>query len=159
MINMFNEKIFLLLWFWVVIVVVLNSLSCLQWLALCLSVRSRVEYVGRYLRTQLEPSEIDANQALIKKFVQYFLRFDGVLLLRKLTYHCGDMLTTKLIYALFDFYAAEEGNIELKRLAPSHFAKSVRLEERPSIIASSGESIEELRALGESVDEADEKAN
>ncbi|VDM51196.1 unnamed protein product [Toxocara canis] len=84
MINMFNEKIYIFLWWWFVLVGVLSVLSLLYYLiALTVSTYQR-DFVGKYLRCMGAISE-QCNvreERHLNDFVKKFLRPDGVFLLR-----------------------------------------------------------------------------
>ncbi|VDD94463.1 unnamed protein product [Enterobius vermicularis] len=88
MINMFNEKIFLFLWF-------CGSLSYL-------TAKINVNFKHmRFIRKYLRATDLATDRQSVKKFVHKFLGFDGVFCMRMISAHAGDIIATELIVALW----------------------------------------------------------
>ena len=109
MINMFNEKIFVFLWFWFLFVGIMSILSLIYWLLATTLGGGRKEFVTKYLRCTSAVSEepTPREQELIDGFVNNLLRPDGVFLLRLIQTNGGDLLVGEIVTALFNRYVAK----------------------------------------------------
>jgi len=103
MINMFNEKIFIFFWWWLIFVGVLSVLSLLYWTAALLLPGKQKDFVSKYLRCTGEISNRPGprEEKLVSDFVGKFLRPDGVFLLRLIQTNGGDLLTGDITSALY----------------------------------------------------------
>ncbi|OON18260.1 Innexin, partial [Opisthorchis viverrini] len=120
-INMFNEKIFTFLYFWISIVMTLTLLSIPAWFIRLGTQRWRTAIVYKYLRihppdhmrdeespknscessnasSKLDDPGVRSN---VDKFVAKFLRVDGVFLIHILTANAGDVVTTEIVNLLW----------------------------------------------------------
>ncbi|KRY42904.1 Innexin unc-7 [Trichinella britovi] len=97
MINMFNEKIFLLLWFWFFMVSLITLCSLCHWLIISLAPTQRVRFIRKYLHA----TELVTDRQSVKKFVHKYLGLDGVFCLRMISAHAGDIMATELVVALW----------------------------------------------------------
>ena len=120
-INLFNEKIFMFLWFWLVLVSTLSAYSCLTWF-FNFTPNSCNSFVRRYLNigeryssysnhilplTNTNASStphgcIDTNS--LNKFISDYLRKDGVFLLRIIKKNSNDLVVGELISELWMNY-------------------------------------------------------
>lgn len=104
-VNLFNEKAYLILWFWLVIVSLINvySLLHLLWNAF---LPSRKAYVSHHLSAYLHG--ISANtylpSSLLHKFVRDYLRQDGVLILRMIHANTNNVIAAEVIGGLWELY-------------------------------------------------------
>uniref|UniRef100_F1L806 Innexin n=1 Tax=Ascaris suum TaxID=6253 RepID=F1L806_ASCSU len=108
MINMFNEKIYIFLWWWFVLVGVLSVLSLLYYLIALTIATCQREFVSRYLRCMGAISEQwnVRDERHLNDFIKKFLRPDGVFLLRLIQINGGDLLVGEIVTALFNRYRA-----------------------------------------------------
>jgi len=116
MINMFNEKIFLFLWFWLVFLAIVTAANLLWWLFSCWPTANR-RLVHKYLRIShydIQGGTLPADRRIFEKFVRNALRPDGILLLRFISGHAGDMLTTELTATLFKDYVEQQQQIQVR---------------------------------------------
>uniref|UniRef100_A0A915EQS5 Innexin n=1 Tax=Ditylenchus dipsaci TaxID=166011 RepID=A0A915EQS5_9BILA len=97
MINMFNEKIFLFLWFWFFMVSIVSFFSMGHWMLLSFLPGQHMKFVRKYLRA----TDLATDRQSVKKFVHKFLGFDGVFCMRMISAHAGDIMATELIVALW----------------------------------------------------------
>ncbi|KFD52086.1 hypothetical protein M513_07068, partial [Trichuris suis] len=104
MINMFNEKIYLFLWFWMFLVGSATAGNLLYWICSSMSNTYREGMIQSHLRITADLGDTLSEKRLTQRFVRHALLPDGVLLLRFIKNHSGDMLTTELIASLFKDY-------------------------------------------------------
>jgi len=103
-INLFNEKIFLFLWFWLVFVAVVTLGDLLAWLFRSLYWPGQVQYVRRRLRA------FDAAQrppAVLAKFTENYLRRDGLFVIRMIGLNVGDVVAGEVLCGLWNNYSPE----------------------------------------------------
>ncbi|KAI6241288.1 Innexin [Aphelenchoides fujianensis] len=120
MINMFNEKVYIFVWWWCLIVFFATLGSLVYWTVMFLSRAQQESFVSQYLRVyHLLHGDRDERHAL-QKFVHSFLRNDGVFLLRLIATNAGDLITTDIVYQLWQTFLNEEANrMKLPPSAPS----------------------------------------
>ncbi|VIO96943.1 Uncharacterized protein BM_BM17658 [Brugia malayi] len=111
MINMFNEKIFLFLWFWLLIISTISVISFLKWLFASFMNGSGREMIGIYLE-KIDPAIAHTTRlrALIDEFIVEKLRPDGVFLLQLVKDNSGDIVTCELIATLWRRFLANRTN-------------------------------------------------
>jgi len=115
-INLFNEKIFLILWFWILLLAAFNIGDFISWLLRIIRVDSRSSYVRRKLamkmaskppttdeRTSPEPSK-SIDKRMTKYFVREYLQEDGCFALRLLARNGQDIIVGEVIDKLFELY-------------------------------------------------------
>ncbi|KAL4217045.1 hypothetical protein ACF0H5_023501 [Mactra antiquata] len=101
-INLFNEKLFLILWFWLVIMAFICFYSICKWIYLIVVKRNNYQYVKKYLKIteQLGPHD----KVLCKSFADDYLRDDGCFVLRMIGMNTSDLVTADLLDCLFVHY-------------------------------------------------------
>lgn len=106
-INLFNEKIFMFLWFWLVLVAALSVYSFCVWFCNFTS-GSRMSFVKRYLRVNdrltftHNSSSHTIDTKLFEAFIFEYLKQDGVFLLRIVKKNTNDLVVGEIICALWD---------------------------------------------------------
>ena len=119
-INLFNEKIFTFLWFWLVLVACFSFYNFVFWFYYFTS-SSRISFVKRYLRiggrlayarkrekrSHLpSKSSIVCKEKLLHLFVFNYLKHDGLFLLRNIKNNTNDLIIGDLISALWEQFIA-----------------------------------------------------
>ncbi|TMS35991.1 hypothetical protein L596_003266 [Steinernema carpocapsae] len=106
MINMFNEKIYLFIWFWFLFVAICTLInffySCLSLIPLPIRVKST-----KTMLKHLGNESLDKK--VVRKFVDSGLRPDGVLLLRFIEGHAGAIVARELSEKLYEEFLKNEG--------------------------------------------------
>ena len=116
MINMLNEKIFLFLWWWFLVVAVLTIINFLYWLVISLMPHFGQDFVGRYL--QYKGISLRSRKEL-ENFVDDSLRKDGVTVLRLISDNCGDLVTVDIVYDMWINKDKDDWNSEKVRSVDS----------------------------------------
>jgi hypothetical protein len=99
-INLFNEQLFTLIWSWLWIVFIINCYDLITWIVRVLPSK-RYNYIRH--RLHLKCSESSVKRSL-DSFVNDYLSFDGVFLLRILTLNSSDIVTHEVVQLLWHNY-------------------------------------------------------
>lgn len=141
-INIFNEKIFILLWFWYLILMVASLVSFLQWFVLlafpCFSRWFIAQHLELSSLSNFIPSSSKGERD-VTKFVHGYLHRDGVFVLRMVSGHAGVLFATDLVLALWKaFYGIEEKALESEITSidepPTISTDSVRRRKKKSFV-------------------------
>lgn len=119
-INLFNEKIFIFLWFWFCLVSFMNIFDLIGWVhSIIVNKTARYHYIQQRLyasnnnnkngRINLADPE---DKKYFKKFVNNYLKEDGVLALRFLSRNSQDLIVAEVLQKLFESY--KENQVHLK---------------------------------------------
>ncbi|VDP06673.1 unnamed protein product [Soboliphyme baturini] len=112
-INIFNEKIFIFLWFWYVVLFFVTTCSLAYWVCMILLPWPSRWFVSRHLELSEMPFDPKGSEKDVERFVTSYLKTDGVFILRMITIHSGVIFGTDLVLSLWcSFYGIEE---KLKR--------------------------------------------
>ena len=117
-INLFNEKIFIFLWYWLCFISVFNVIDLITWsYSLIINSHERYMYIKRRLmflnsptglanasQNQKTPLLNYKNKKMFRKFVNNYLKEDGVLALRLMSRNAHDLIVTEVISKLYDLY-------------------------------------------------------
>ena len=106
-INLFNEKIYLFIWFWIVIVTALACGNFIAWFLKSLFQIDRMKYVKKHLKL-MDRLERESDKALARKFVIEYLRQDGILVLRLIGHNTNGIVVTELVTSLWDYYRSSQ---------------------------------------------------
>ena len=99
MINMFNEKIFLFLWWWFLLVGILTIYSLVRWLFMAFLPAAQESFIRRMLNTHGLPR--DRNSAKVSSFAKRMLKPDGILVLRLMSTNAGELITSQVVRAMW----------------------------------------------------------
>ncbi len=108
-INMYNEKIYMFLWFWMLFVAIMSFISLITWLLRALMSVNRIRYVKNHLLSAGRIYEMPYDQEFqrelrqdIRKFVRSYLRSDGVFILHLIGHNTNHLTVTEIVAALWD---------------------------------------------------------
>lgn len=102
-INLFNEKIYLFVWFWMVFVAAVLCFSFLTWLLRSIFRTDRHRYIKKHLRL-MEKLERETDLKMAPRFVEEYLKQDGVFVLRLVGHNTNAITVTDLTCSLWDNY-------------------------------------------------------
>ena len=107
-INLFNEKIYLFIWFWLVLLAFITSLTLLQWIVRFSIGKDRLTFVKKNLKLMNKYENTGAFKDVVRKFVNIYLKQDGVFVLRLVHINTNAITTTEFIAGLWDYYRAKQ---------------------------------------------------
>lgn len=108
-INIFNEKIFIFLWFWYMILFLLTAFSFIYWLVVSVLPWPSRWFITQHMELSELPFDSKSQSKEVERFVAGYLKTDGVFVLRMITMHSGIIFGTDLILSLWrSFYGIEE---------------------------------------------------
>ncbi|XP_053383041.1 innexin unc-9-like isoform X3 [Mercenaria mercenaria] len=106
-INMFNEKLFLFLWFWFCLLAILNVFSMANWLYLIIWKKNNYNFVMKYFKIDGQRLK-QADKEACKKFTEDFLRNDGCFLVRMVGMNSSELVVIDLLKELFTQYKKDQ---------------------------------------------------
>jgi len=113
-INLYNEKIYMFLWFWMIAVALASVVSFVLWLLRAVLLRDRLKFVGNHL---LLGGRLPAcgraadDHYLVRKFVVDYVQQDGAFLLRLIAHNTNNITTTEVACALWDSWKQRPSKI------------------------------------------------
>lgn len=116
-INLYNEKIYMFLWFWMVFVAICTAFSLVTWIVRAAAVRDRVIYIKNHLK-MMEKLENPADEKKAEEFTKNYLRPDGIFLLRLIGHNTNTLTVTEIICSLWDTWQPKEPNSNGDTLKP-----------------------------------------
>ena len=106
-INLLNEKIYIFLYFWMLLLAILTFFSLLRWTLFSSSRRQRYHYIKKKIITGCAAFDKVGRRSqkdAIKDFVDNYLRQDGVFLLRLISDNVDNITTDDLILQVWRQY-------------------------------------------------------
>ncbi|CAF0810648.1 unnamed protein product [Rotaria sp. Silwood1] len=116
-INMLNEKLFSLAWFWFVYVFISNLFSFLFTLYDTILLRSRISFIRNLYRISSSKSFINEN--LLEEFTKDFLMQDGVLILEIIYYNGPVFLAVEVVRLLIANYEKKRQEELSRKITPT----------------------------------------
>ncbi|CAM4758777.1 unnamed protein product [Rotaria magnacalcarata] len=101
--NVFNEKIFTIIWFWLVFLTITNFKSVLLTIIRSSFHQFNYSYIGNYLDLYSKKERFKRH-LLVKRFIFDYLSADGILILRLISENISDLLTSEVIHELWNEY-------------------------------------------------------
>ena len=117
--NIFNEKIFLFMWFWMIMVGLLTIYGLVRWVVKFINTKDHVRYIRKHLISgnQLATNPEDHIAEKVTRFVTKYLRHDGIFCLQLIDYNTDIVTANEFICALWKNYR-DEPQIE-NRIIPT----------------------------------------
>lgn len=103
-INLFNEKIYLFIWFWLVVLTIVTTFTLLQWIVRFAVHKDRRRFVSKNLKLKgcIKPSRDKRDNDRLDTFVDNYLKQDGVFVLRLVHINTNAITTTEFIASLWN---------------------------------------------------------
>ena len=123
-INSLNEKIFIFLWFWLLLLSILNSIDLIKWVnRLLVNKQDAYSYIIDELRlASIEFNELN-DEMLLQKFAKTYLRDEGVMVLRLFTRESNKFVFPEIVADLFKLYKSSISQQEIElTYVPNHNA-------------------------------------
>ncbi|PIO73553.1 Innexin [Teladorsagia circumcincta] len=117
-INIFNEKIFIFLWFWYMMLALFTSGSFLYWLFVAVIPYPNRRFVKRHLEISEMPFDPAESDEDVRRFIDNYLKSDGVFVLRMLTLQSGVIFGTDLVLSLWKSYFGIEEKLKRSNSMP-----------------------------------------
>jgi len=105
-VNLFNEKIFMFLWFWFVLVSALAVISLIQWVLYHLFKQNKTRYVKKYLKINQQITN-SFDKKMCARFAETYLRNDGIFILFMIAKNSTEIVVTDLVRELWKIYKAK----------------------------------------------------
>ncbi|CAF1597812.1 unnamed protein product, partial [Didymodactylos carnosus] len=119
-VNMLNEKIFIILWFWFVYVILDNIIEFLIIIKQIIDKRGKLQYIKRLCninngRTDISSDNNDIEQRIIQKFTFNYLMGDGFFIIRLLSKNVSEMVAADVVANIFKNFREKEKEDERQR--------------------------------------------
>ena len=113
-INIFNEKIYLFIWFWLVFVGVATVINFFEWMYRIICFFDRSNYIKKHLKLA-DRYCTEEDKKLCRKFIENYLKPDGVFVIRLISKNTNSILVSELVAHLWDTFrvkmlSAHSGN-------------------------------------------------
>lgn len=119
-INLYNEKIYFFLWFWMVFVLVASMVSFFVWLFRFMFESDRIKFIRNHL---LLGGKVGVgyglnDRTMINKFTNGYLKQDGAFILRLIAHNTNNISTTEIICNLWQFWLDKYQMGDSKEMTP-----------------------------------------
>ena len=112
-INLFNEKIYIFLWFWMVFVFGVTILSLARWIWVLMFRYSRVRYIRTHLLIMKRlDTQSDRELRMSEAFTENYLRQDGIFVLKLVAKNSTELVVADIVSALWDNYRQKPFNLD-----------------------------------------------
>ena len=101
-VNLFNEKIFIFVWFWLAFLGLVNILSLVSWLWILFTTNRR-KFLKKYLKVFDKYQKSDDRDQLAA-FCEKYLRQDGHFVLRMIGKNTNEVVVGEMIAGLWDYF-------------------------------------------------------
>lgn len=108
-INLFNEKIFLFIWFWYLGLAICTLASFMYWASQLGIISLQTAYIKRQLKSVNTMTRKDTKT--VRKFIENYLKRDGLFILRIVANNAGAIVAAEVLSGLWNKYGPEPGDI------------------------------------------------
>jgi hypothetical protein len=114
-INLFNEKIYLFLWFWLVMVMFFNAYSLIIWTSRMFSWNDKYVYMRKRLAMV---TDVDFNtmsgDRMLQDFVEKYLKQDGVFVFRLVEHNTDSVTGNEFAAGMWEYYRSLPQNKKME---------------------------------------------
>jgi len=128
-INLYNEKIYMFLWFWMVFVALCTTVSLVTWILRFVMPGDRLTYIENHLR-MLQRFTSDDDRGKMTRFTKNYLRHDGVFLLRLIGHNTNTLTVSEIIGSLWDNWVDKDPDGAAIPLMPTTEAEPLMPKEK-----------------------------
>ena len=100
-VNLFNEKIFAIIWFWFLALSLMTAINLGHWMCKTIYWPSQYKFIKRQLRAM---ESVQRETVMVKKFAESYLRRDGLFILRLVGKNAGDLIAAEMLSGLWENY-------------------------------------------------------
>ena len=101
-VNLFNEIVFIFVWFWTVIMGLCTLGSITYWFSVSVIVPHQTQFVKTRLIAMGKLGA--APHHMVRSFVEHYLRNDGILIIELVSENASDLIAAELICSLWELY-------------------------------------------------------
>ncbi|TPP66693.1 Innexin [Fasciola gigantica] len=124
--NLFLEKIYIFLWFWMIFVAILTAYSLLKWLSRLSIPQSRRHFVRKFLIPWKLPHGCDEpDRRAMDMFIDQYLDLNGVFILWLIATNAGELISGELIAALWELFQTRLTSTQSAKLCLLDLSDSV----------------------------------
>lgn len=105
-INLFNEKFFIVLWFWLLFLTFITILNFFSWIK-TISTNYRRTSISKYLRSQNKLGDTEKDREMLALFVNEYCYLDGAFIFQILRRNSNYITTSEIISALWSKYTRD----------------------------------------------------
>lgn len=106
-INLFNEKLFLFIWWWIIFLVLVQAVALIKWILRTSSTVDNHRYVRKHLRLAGIIKSGSDDKENVKDFSDNYLRPDGIFILRLVGCNTNTITVTDFVKSLWDKWVEE----------------------------------------------------
>lgn len=113
-INLFNEKFFICLWFWLIILAFITLFNFLKWITLIIPMK-RKRLIEHYLKAKRKIGGSEKDGLILEAFVTQYCHLDGAFIFSLIRENTNFIITTEIISSVWDkFYKAYTSSHDVK---------------------------------------------
>lgn len=116
-INMYNEKIYMFLWFWMVLIAIVTALGFFIWFARAILAGDRRKFIHNHLRMGGKELDKGDKQDLVI-FVNEYLAQDGIFVLRLIAHNTNSINVTEITCSLWEMFQKVKSQLKGPNSAP-----------------------------------------
>lgn len=122
-INLFHEKIYILIWFWFTLLALISLLSMFTWFWRCFCLWDGTEYIFTKLINFQKVSKVQKKR--VTDFVTKYLRHDGVFVIRLIEINVNSLVAGEITSGMWDNFDRGQNTLQFYKRNKSNQAIDV----------------------------------